>query len=161
MDSAKIMAKIKIAQSKALTVAAKYLLGEVMPFVPIDTGALRRSGKVIDGEDGSVSIKFGNEKTEKYAGFQYGSDTGEFAQFHNFTNGAMSRMLELIETETRLSSKGKTGKRRYSAAYRDAKDSGKLTRFPRGSRWFDIVLFDEEVQRRAWYIYAQAFRGVR
>lgn len=156
MDSAKIMAKIKIAQSKALTVAAKYLLGEVMPFVPIDTGALRRSGKVIDGEDGSVSIKFGNEKTEKYAGFQY-----DKAQYHNFTNNAMARMLELIESETRLSSKGKTGKRRYAAAYRDAKDSGKLTRFPNGARWFNIVLFDEEIQRRAWFIFAQTFRGVR
>lgn len=160
MDSRKILDKIRIAQSKALTVAAKYLLSQVMPFVPIDTGALRRSGKVFDGPEGAVHIQFGNEKTEKYAGFQYGSDTGEFAQFHNFTNGAMARMLELITSETRLSSRGKTGKRRYSAAYRDAKDAGLLTRFPRGARWFDIVMFDDEVQRRAWFIFAQTFRRV-
>lgn len=160
MDSKKILEKIRIAQSKALTVAAKYLLSQVMPFVPIDTGALRRSGKVLDGDDGSVHIRFGDEKTEKYTGFQYGSDTGDFAQFHNFRNGAMSRMLELITSETKITSRGKAGKRRYSAAYRDAKDAGLLTRFPRGARWFDIVMFDDEVQRRAWFIFAQTFRRV-
>lgn len=161
MDSEKILAKLKVMQSKALTVAAKYLLGQVLPFVPIDTGALRRSGKVVDGEDGSVHIKFGNEKTEKYAGFQYGSDTGEYAQFHSFINGAMSRVLDLISSEKKISSKGKIGKKRYGAAYREAMDNGTLTRFPRGARWFDIVLFDEEVQRRAWFIFAQTFRGIK
>ena len=155
MDSKKILDKIRIAQSKALTVAAKYLLAQVMPFVPIDTGALRKSGKVVDGDDGSVHIKFGDPKTEKYAGYQY-----EKAQLHNFTNGAMARMIELITSETKRSVKGSVDKKRYAAAYREAKDSGKLTRFPNGARWFDIVLFDEEVQRRAWYIFAQTFRGI-
>lgn len=161
MDQLKILAKLQIMQQKALTIAAKYLLSQVLPFVPIDTGALRRSGKVEDGEGNSVHIKFGNEKTEKYAGFQYGTDDGEHAQYHNFQGNAMARMLELLTTEDTKSAKGKVGKKRYAKAYRDAMDSGKLTRFPRGARWFDIVLFDEEIQRRAWFIFAQAFRGIK
>lgn len=166
MDSGKIIEQLKVMQQKALTVAAKYLLSEVLPFVPIDTGALRRSGKVKDGENGGVVISFGGSgKASTYVEYQYGQIDGssgtQFAKQHNFQNGAMARMLELLHGGDKMSSRGKVGKKRYGAAYRQALADGTLTRFPNGARWFDIVLFDEEVQKRAWFIYAGVFRGVR
>lgn len=165
MDSAKIMEKLKAMQQKALTVAAKYMLAEVMPFVPIDTGALRRSGKVKNGDNGGVVISFGESgDVSQYVGYQYGKidgqDSGEYAKQHNFKGNAMARMLELLHGGDKQTSRGKVGKRRYSAAYRQAVEEGTLTRFPNGARWFDIVLFDQEVQKRAWFVYAGAFRGI-
>lgn len=164
MDSAKIIEKLKKMQQKALTAATKYLLGEVLPFVPIDTGALRRSGKVKDGDNGGVVISFGGSgNTVQYVEYQYGQidgqGGGEYAKQHNFKGGAMARMLELLHGGDKMSSRWKVGKKRYSAAYRQAVEDGTLTRFPNGARWFDIVLFDQEVQKRAWFVYAGVFRG--
>jgi len=153
MDSAKIMAKLRIMQTRALTAAAYVLLAHVLPFVPIHTGALRQSGKVKDF-DGGVAIAFGGgSPSDKYAAYQYFD-----AKYHNFANGAMARMLELLRGEERASATGDIETDRYAAAYQQAKDEGRLTLFPNGARWFEIIMKDPEVQHRAWVAYSNALR---
>lgn len=163
MDEAKIMRALQSMQVKALKAAAKVGLTHVLPFVPIDTGALRRSGKVIE-LDGGVALKFGDDKTQDYVKAQYGQLEGgseKFAKRHHFTGGAMARLLDLISAGARRSVRGKGKRARYSAAYREAVETGNLTRFPNGAQWFDRILKDEQVQRRMWFAYAGALRGVR
>lgn len=159
MDSGKILEKLKAMQMKGLTAAAYVLLAHVLPFVPIDTGvgsdSLRGSAKVKPGESGGVDLSFGGSgNSSKYAAYQYFE-----AKQHNFKSGAMARMLELLHGGDKESATGKINKDRYSAAYRQAVKDGALTKFPNGARWFDVVLKDEQVQRRAWAVYAQTMRS--
>lgn len=161
MDSAKILNKLKAMQIKGLTAAAYVLLAHILPFVPIDKGvgedSLRGSAKIKPGQSGGVDISFGGSgASSKYAAYQYFE-----AKQHNFKGGAMARMLELLHGDDKNDVKGDINKDRYAAAYRQAVDEGTLTKFPNGARWFDIVLKDEEVQRRAWMVYAQTMRGNR
>lgn len=162
MDEAKIMRALKSMQIKALRAAANVGLAHVLPFVPIDTGALRRSGKVVE-LDGGVALKFGDEKTQDYVKAQYGQiegASGKYARRHHFTGGAMARLLSLISASARSKARGKGNRARYSAAYREAVEEGNLTVFPNGAQWFERILKDEEVQRRMWFAYARALRGV-
>jgi|JI10StandDraft_1071094.scaffolds.fasta_scaffold30895_6 hypothetical protein len=162
MDEAKIMRALQSMQVKALRAAANVGLAHVLPFVPIDTGALRRSGKVIE-LDGGVALKFGDEKTQDYVKAQYGQlegASGKYAKRHHFTGGAMARLLSLISATARRSARGKGNRARYSAAYREAVEEGNLTSFPNGAQWFERILKDVEVQRRMWFAYARALRGV-
>ena len=48
MTAAQALTRIEAIQRKALVASAQVALAQVMPFVPIDTGALRESGKIID-----------------------------------------------------------------------------------------------------------------
>lgn len=163
MDEAKIMRALQAMQVKALRAAANVGLAHVLPFVPIDTGALRRSGKVIE-LDGGVALKFGDDKTQDYVKAQYGQlegDSGKFAKRHHFSGGAMARLLALISASAKSRVRGKGNRARYSAAYREAVDNGNLFRFPNGAQWFDRILKDEQVQRRMWFAYAGALRGIR
>jgi len=155
MDEAKIMARLKVMQGKALRVAGFVFLAHMMPFVPVDRGFLRKSGKVVIAEDGSVDVKFGDEKTEDYIDFQYHT-----AVNHSFVNGAMAPLVLLLHGDEEKKLKGAVHRKRYWAAYWQAIDDGKLTKFPNGARWFDVILNDKEVQRRGWFAYANAFRGI-
>lgn len=157
MDELKILEKLRIMQQKALTAAAYVLLAHVLPFVPIDIGvgpdSLRGSGTVKPVE-GGIGISFGGSgNSADYAAYQYFE-----AKHHNFKNGAMARMLELLHGEERSDVTGEINKDRYGAAYRQAIDEGTLTRFPNGARWFEIVMKDKEVLHRAWMAYSNALR---
>lgn len=161
MDSGKILEKLRAMQIKGLTAAAYVLLAHILPFVPIDKGvgedSLRGSAKIKPGESGGVEIGFGGSgESSKYAAYQYFE-----AKQHNFQNGAMARMLDLLHGEEKQGVTGEINQDRYAAAYRQAVDEGTLTKFPNGARWFDVVLKDEQVQRRAWAAYAQTMRGSR
>ena len=161
MDSGKILEKLRAMQIKGLTAAAYVLLAHILPFVPIDKGvgedSLRGSAKIKPGESGGVEIGFGGSgESSKYAAYQYFE-----AKQHNFQNGAMARMLDLLHGEEKQGVTGEINQDRYAAAYRQAVDEGTLTKFPNGARWFDVVLKDAEVQRRAWAAYAQTMRGSR
>lgn len=154
MDERKILARLQAVQMKALTAAAYVLLAHVLPFVPIDTGSLRASGKVKPVDNG-IGLAFGGDSiTEKYAAFQYYK-----AENHYFKSGAMARLLELLHGEERADVSGEIGKDRYAAAYRQAMDEGRLTKFPNGARWFEIIMKDREVLQRAWAAYANALRA--
>jgi hypothetical protein len=154
MDKDKILNRLKAMQAKALTAAAYVLLAHILPFVPIDTGRLRETGKVVTDSAMDVSIRFGSPETADYLNYQY-----QTAQYHNFKNGAMARMLELLTGDEKASVSGEVNKDRYAAAYQQAMDAGKLTRFPNGARWFEIVMKDQEVLHRAWTTYANALRA--
>ena len=154
MDKDRILNKLKAIQAKALTAAAYVLLAHILPFVPIDTGALRRSGKIVTDDALDVSIRFGSPETADYLNYQY-----KTAQFHNFKNGAMARMLELLTGDEKESVSGEINKDRYAAAYQQAMDAGQLTRFPNGARWFEVIMKDPEVLHRAWVTYANALRA--
>ena len=161
MDSGKILEKLRAMQIKGLTAAAYVLLAHILPFVPIDKGvgedSLRGSAKIKPGESGGVEIGFGGSgESSKYTAYQYFE-----AKQHNFQNGAMARMLDLLHGEEKQGVTGEINQDRYAAAYRQAVDEGTLTKFPNGARWFDVVLKDAEVQRRAWAAYAQTMRGSR
>ena len=154
MDSEKILRKLRAVQNRALTAAAYVLLAHVLPFVQIDTGALRQSGKVKDFE-GGVAISFGDSSpTSDYAAYQYFT-----AKNHNAQNGVMGRILDLLSGSARESVAGLTNKSRYQAAYEQAIANGLLTKFPNGARWFEIIMKDEAVQRRAWSAYSGALRA--
>lgn len=162
MDEAKIMRALQSMQVKALRAAGQVALTHVIDFVPINNGTLRGTGKVVE-EDGFVGVKFGSSKTQDYIGAQYGVFEGgplKIARNHYISGGKLAPLLDLISGKTRKSKKGKANKKRYAAAYREALDSGKLTRLPNGAQWFNRILYDEEVQRRMWFAYARALRGI-
>lgn len=144
---------------KALTAAAYVLLAHVLPFVPIagaegDPNTLRGSAKIKPVDTG-VGISFGGDGDSKnYAAYQYYE-----AKNHYFNNGAMARLVELLHGEERADVSGEIGKDRYAAAYRQAMDEGRLTKFPNGARWFEIIMKDHEVLQRAWTAYANALRA--
>ena len=161
MDSGKILEKLRAMQIKGLTAAAYVLLAHILPFVPmgynVGEDSLRGSAKIKPGESGGVEIGFGGSgESSKYAAYQYFE-----AKQHSFQNGAMARLLDLFHGDEKKEVAGGTPEERYPAAYRQAVDEGTLTKFPNGARWFDVVLKDAEVQRRAWAAYAQTMRGSR
>lgn len=144
---------------KALTAAAYVLLAHVLPFVPIagnanDVNSLRGS-REIKPIDGGIGISFGGRgDSSEYAAYQYYK-----AENHLFINGAMGRLVELLHGEERADVSGEISKDRYGAAYRQAMDEGRLTKFPNGARWFEIIMKDREVLQRAWSAYANALRA--
>lgn len=144
---------------KALTAAAYVLLAHVLPFVPIagaegDPNSLRGSAK-IKPVDAGIGISFGGSgASQKYAAYQYYE-----AENHYFKSGAMARLVELLHGEERRDVTGDVNQDRYAAAYRQAKDEGRLTRFPNGARWFEIIMKDREVLQRAWAAYSGALRA--
>lgn len=155
MTVSQAVAKIKSLQMAALTQAANVALAEVMPFVPIDTGTLRRSGH-IEVHEASVDVVFGgaNSPANDYASYQY--DT---AERHLIDGGSMNRILSIIPNDIKKKVKGQTNKNRYAAAYRYAVKNNLLTRFPGGARWFRILMEDGSVQRRMAQVYANYLKN--
>jgi len=149
MTVAQAVTKIKSLQQAALTQVANVAMSHIMPFVPIDTGELRRSGH-IEVKEASVDIVFGGSgPSAKYASYQY--DTAE----QHLTDGdSMMRLLSAIPSDVKKSVKGQTNKSRYGAAYRYAVKNNLLTRFPGGVRWFKILMEDTTIQRRMAQVYA-------
>jgi hypothetical protein len=141
--------KIQSLQNAALTQVAYVAMAHVMPFVPIDTGRLRQSGKVESDSEG-VNIVFGGAGSgvEKYASYQYAT-----AERHLTDGGSLGRILEVIPPDIRKNVKGQTNRQRYAAAYRYAVDTDKLTRFPGGARWFRIILEDSGIQNKMAQVY--------
>lgn len=159
MDSEKILRNLRAVQNRALTAAAYVLLAHILPFVPIagaegDPNTLRGSAKIKEFE-GGMAISFGGSgDSKKYAAYQYFE-----AKYHHFANGAMARLVELLTGDERASVTGDIAGDRYAAAYRQAKEQGRLAHFPNGARWFEIVMKDMDVQRRAWAAYSGALRA--
>jgi len=158
MDKDRILNKLKAIQAKALTAAAWVLVAEIEPFIPINVGvgpdSIKGSRRVTAGPDG-VEIGYGGSgKSQNYAAYQY-----FVAKQHNFKNGAMARLLDLLHGDARERASGLVDEKRYPIAYTQADSEGTLTKFPNGARWFDIVLNDKEVQHRAWVTYANALRA--
>lgn len=149
MTVAQAVAKIKGLQEAALVQVANVAMAHVMPFVPIDTGELRRSGH-IEVKDSSVDVVFGNSgPSAKYASYQYSE-----AEQHLTDGDSMARILSSISPDVKKRVKGQTNKSRYAAAYRYAVDNNLLTRFPGGARWFRILMEDSTIQKRMAQVYA-------
>ena len=91
---------------KGLQAAAKVLLAEATQRVPIHTGALRRSGKVIV-QNGEVFITYGNSNV-KYAAKQYFVRLG-----HVMASGEPQRLVPIFDDGKRASGKSTP----YSRAY--------------------------------------------
>lgn len=165
MTAAQALVRIEAIQRKALVASAQVALAQVMPFVPIDTGALRESGKIIDNaQDNEVFLEFGGKGSQgknpgavspsKYASNQYST-----ARRHFLRSGKLGRLLQLFTGAAKTRAKGKSNKSRYAAAYRQAIKNDSLTVFPNGVRWFKIILRSAEIRRKMASTYARAARG--
>jgi hypothetical protein len=135
MTVAQAVTKIKSLQQEALKQVANVALSHVMPFVPIDTGELRRSGH-IEVTDASVDVVFGSSgPSVKYASAQYGNgEPFSGPEQHLIDGDSMMRLLSAIPADVKKSVKGQANKSRYGAAYRYAVKNNLLTRFPGGAR---------------------------
>lgn len=154
MTVAQAVSKIKSLQTAALTQVANVAMAHIMPFVPVDTGELRRSGH-IEVKDASVDVVFGSSgPSAKYAAYQYST-----AEQHLTDGDSMMRLLSAIPGEVKNGVKGRPNKSRYAAAYRYAVDNNLLTRFPGGARWFRILMEDTTVQKRMAQVYANYLKS--
>lgn len=155
MTVSQAVSRIKEIQMQALKMAAEVGLSHVMPFVPISTGELRRSGHIETDEE-SVDIVFGGKgsKAEKYASYQYAK-----AEQHLTDGATLQRILQIIPNDEAKRIRGRTDRSRYGAAYRWAVKNKLLTRFPGGVRWFRIMLEDGMIQRRMSQVYANYLKS--
>lgn len=159
MTIAQALTRIERVQKQALTNAAQVALTQVIPFVPINTGALRESGKV-ESKGKEVHLVFGGKGStgkgeqsvspNEYAAYQYSK-----AKRHYLSGGKLGRLLELFTGSAKKAAQGAKDKARYSAAYRQVKDQ--LTVFPNGVRWFKIILRSKEIQEKMAKVYARSF----
>jgi hypothetical protein len=166
MTAAQALTRIEAIQRKALSASAYVALAQVMPFVPIDSGALRESGKVIDNaQDNEVLLVFGGQGSagknpgaatpDKYVSNQYAK-----AKKHFLTGGKLGRILSLFTGTAKKNYRGASNKSRYAAAYRQAIKNDSLTVFPNGVRWFKIILRSAEIRRKMATTYARAVNGL-
>lgn len=133
---------MKTAQLAALRQTAFYFQNEVDPFVPIATGTLRKTGRVItDKVKREVFLAYG-KGLDKYPGVQYNEDT-KFDALHHF--GIRGKYKSIGST-----------KRVYARKYRALRKAGRLV----ASRaiWFDAVLKDSKVLATGADIYAGTYK---
>ena len=100
MTTAECKDKIKAIQLQALRTVGQYLMAEVKPYIPIDTGALQKSLRIEDGDDeiGSIYIVTGDDNigvpggkpTKEYAKYQY-----ENILHHNVESGYPTQLMKL------------------------------------------------------------------
>lgn len=130
-EVAKLIAK---ARKQALRVAAEQVITTVTPFVPIGSGALRRSQRVVETPNG-VEIDW---QSLEYSKYQY------------------NKNLHHLGTRGDYRSIGDPSSKQYSQRYRKAKSEGRLT--PSRAKWFDAVLTDKVEQRRLANTYTNAIK---
>ena len=165
MTAAQALTRIEAIQRKALVASAYVALAQVKPFVPIDTGALRDSGKVVDNaQDNEVFIEFGGKgsrprKNELKSPSVYVHNQYSKAKKHFLTGGKLGALLDLFTGESKKRQTGGKHRNRYAAAYRQAIKNDSLTVFPNGVRWFKIILRSAEIKRKMASAYARAARG--
>ena len=156
------LAKIKALQVNALTRAAEVGMVAVKPMIPIDSGRLRNTTKIEQG-DGFVDMVSGGKGSgaEEYAAYQYGtgnpSDKKQ-AQRHLKGGAGLEQLRKLTPPEMKKSLRGQTAEAKYGAAYRFAVDMDLLQRFPGGVRWFNIMLKDDQLQSKMMRVYARAMQ---
>lgn len=72
---------IKLASSEGLVEAGKYLLDLSQPLVPVDTGRLKDSGKVIQENKNTVYVTY--EAFNPENGYEYAPIQHEVLDFHH------------------------------------------------------------------------------
>lgn len=71
-DTAALEGRLLAARAAASGVVARNALSDCEPFVPFDSGALRRSGTPVEHADGSATVEWGTDAdTAAYARKQY------------------------------------------------------------------------------------------
>lgn len=81
---------IKHGSSEGLVDAAKYLLELSQPLVPVDTGRLKESGKVVEEDSSTVYVTY--EAFNPENGYEYAPIQHEALDFHH--NIGQSKYLE-------------------------------------------------------------------
>ena len=81
---------IKLASSEGLVEAGKYLLDLSQPLVPVDTGRLKDSGKVIQENNNTVYVTY--EAFNPENGYEYAPIQHEVLDFHH--NIGQAKYLE-------------------------------------------------------------------
>lgn len=130
----KYVKAVRIAQQAALKQTAFFFQNEIDPFVPIASGALRKTGRV-EVKKGEVFIAYGEGL--KYTKVQYFDE------------------LDHLGTRGKYRSMGST-KRVYARTYTKLKREGRLV--PSMALWFDAVLESKKTQLEGAFIYAKTFR---
>lgn len=138
MTFREVIADIIRVREEALEAAANAVITVVTPFVPIASGDLRRSQKVVKTKNG-IEIDW---DSEPYARFQYNADESKPALHHLGTRGDY-RSISASDTT-------------YSKRYRSLKGENKLT--PSRAKWFDAVLEDPVQLRRISQVYTNVIK---
>lgn len=81
---------IKLASSEGLVEAGKYLLDLSQPLVPVDTGRLKDSGKVIQENNNTIYVTY--EAFNPENGYEYAPIQHEVLDFHH--NIGQAKYLE-------------------------------------------------------------------
>lgn len=153
MTTAECKDKLKTIQLQALRTAGQYLMAEVKPYIPIDTGRLRNTLRLED--DGESVMMVTGDSDTPYAMDQYQTPEEEPLR-HNVENGLPIQMMQLLPAGTET---GLIHESRYNIAYEHAKKNNLLTKLK--TEWYKRLLADSEVMRKAASMFANYFKAAR
>lgn len=149
---------IRDAMGSALFDVGNVTIATAEPFVPIHTGALRRSARVkVDKQKLQVTVNYGGGDVD-YAGPQYGPPfSADFAKRH-LTRGDTLVPVTNILPEKKKKSQAPGKGARYSRAYAEAVRKDVLTVFKDGAQWIEKAIETKNYERKVLSIIRGAFR---
>lgn len=154
MTNEAIITQLQKKISRALMQAASTFVGEIIEFIPIYTGALRRDLVIahdVEFSNGEASLKI----TQSPAG----SDSEDYAAYQYFNSlrhaGTPEKKEPLPEVSGRATGTGDAAI--YAARYKAADESGALKEMP-AAEWFKKGIETPEIMKRVVNTFVNSVR---